>query len=125
MLVDLVRAKFEPLGYRITGYTTPAEALDAVRADPIGFDVVVTDYNMPGMSGVEVARALTQIRADLPVVLVSGYLSSETHLEALASEIKAVIYKPALLQQMEGVVTRLFEKPPHSSTSARHETDPQ
>ena len=75
MLVELVRAWFEPRGYRVTGCTLAAEALDAVRANPAGFDVVVTDYNMPGMSGLQVAQALARIRASLPVVLVSGHLS--------------------------------------------------
>jgi len=125
MLVDLVRAKLEPHGYRITGCTTAAEALAAVSADPAGFDVVVTDYNMPGMSGLEVARALIQIRADLPVVLVSGYLSSETHMATLAAGVKEIVYKPNMLRQLEDVVARIIDRPPHSSTSARHETDPQ
>ena len=122
MLVDLVRAKLEPLGYRITGYTKPTEALAAVGADPGGFDVVVTDYNMPGMSGLEVARALTHIRADLPVVLVSGYLSPETHRTALDAEIKEIVYKPNMLQELEEVVARVIDRTPHASTSTDHVT---
>ncbi len=117
MLVDLVRAKLEPLGYRVTGYTKPTEALAAVGADPDGFDVVVTDYNMPGMSGIEVARALTRLRADLPVVLVSGYLSPETRKAAFDAEIKEIVYKPSMLQQLEEVVARLIDTRPHPSTS--------
>jgi signal transduction histidine kinase/ActR/RegA family two-component response regulator len=117
MLVDLVRAKLEPLGYRIIGYTKPTEALAAVAADPDGFDIVVTDYNMPGMSGIEVARALTRLRADLPVVLVSGYLSPETQTAAFDVAIKEIVYKPSVLQQLDDVVARLIDTRPHPSTS--------
>ena len=114
MLVELVRATFEPLGYRITGYTKAAEALAAVGADPAGFDVVVTDYNMPGMSGLDVARALTHIRADLPVVLVSGYLSQTVHERALTADIKEIVYKPAMLQQLGDVLARLLDTPQYT-----------
>ena len=112
MLVELVRAKFESLGYRVTGYTKPTEALDEIRADPAGFDIVVTDYNMPGMSGLEVASALAQLRADLPVVLVSGYLSPAAQAATLATGIKEIVYKPTVLQQLESVIARLLDAPP-------------
>ncbi len=114
MLVELVRAKFESLGYRVTGYTKPAEALDEIRADPAGFDIVVTDYNMPGMSGLEVASALAQLRADLPVVLVSGYLSPAAQAATLATGIKEIVYKPTVLQQLESVIARLLDAPPQA-----------
>ena len=112
MLVELIRAKFEPLGYRVTGCTKPTEAIDAIRADPSGFDVVVTDYNMPGLSGLEVATALAQLRADLPVVVVSGYLSPTAQAAMLAAGIKEIVYKPTLLQQLGDVIARLTDTPP-------------
>lgn len=112
MLVELVRALFEPRGYRITGCTKPAEALALVRADPDAFDAVVTDYNMPKMSGLEVARELAQIRRTLPVVLVSGYLTPEDQATALAAEVKEIIHKPTMLQELGTVLTRLLDRPP-------------
>lgn len=51
MLVGLVKARSQSMGYRVTGSTNPHKAIEAVRADPDNFDVVVTDYNMPEMSG--------------------------------------------------------------------------
>ncbi len=114
MLVELVRAQFEQLGYRVTGYTRPTEALEAIHADPGGFDVVVTDYNMPGMSGLEVARALARIRADLPVVLVSGYLSPTTQATLRAAGITEIVDKPTMLRQLGDVIARLLDKPPQA-----------
>lgn len=94
MLVELVRAWFEPRGYRVTGCLLASEALDAVRADPMGFDVVVTDYNMPRMSGLQLAQAFARIRANLPVVLVSGHLSPTAQAASLATNIKAMGSNP-------------------------------
>ncbi|MCX5724544.1 MAG: ATP-binding protein [Nitrospirae bacterium] len=114
MLVELVRVQFERLGYRVSGYTKPTEALEAVRADPGGFDVVVTDYNMPGMSGLEVARALARLRADLPVVLVSGYLSPTAQAALRAAGITEIIDKPNMLRQLGDVIPRLLDRPPQA-----------
>ena len=114
MLVELVRAWFEPRGYRVTGCMLAAEALDAVRADPTGFDVVVTDYNMPGMSGLQLAQALARINANLPVVLVSGHLSPSAQAASLATNIKAMVSKTIMWQHLEGVVNRLLNTPPQA-----------
>lgn len=108
MLVELVRALLEPAGYRVSGFTNATEAVGAVQADPGHFDVIVTDYNMPGMSGVEVARVVEQVRADLPIVLVSGYLTPTEHEHALGGNVKAIIYKPVMLHQLRDVVARLI-----------------
>lgn len=59
--------------------------------NPGQYDLAVTDYNMSGMSGVEMASALREIRADLPVVLVSGYITEELRAKAPAAGIRELI----------------------------------
>ena len=76
-LVFLASRVLKRLGYRVSGYTRPEEALAAVRADPGQFDLVVTDLNMPRISGLEVAGELLRLRPALPVVLASGYITEE------------------------------------------------
>ncbi|MEC4889916.1 MAG: ATP-binding protein [Nitrospira sp.] len=109
MLVELVRALFEPQGYQVTGCTKPAEALALVRANPDGFDAVVTDYNMPELSGLDVAREVMKICATLPVVLVSGYLTPAEQASVLAAGVKETIPKPTMLQELGAVLTRLLD----------------
>ncbi|MBI3790376.1 MAG: MASE1 domain-containing protein [Gemmatimonadetes bacterium] len=58
---------------RVVAVTSSAEALERLRADPDGFDVLVTDLTMPGMDGLELAAAMREVKADLKVLLVSGY----------------------------------------------------
>ncbi len=93
-IVSLMRRLLERQGYRVSAFTNPEEAVAAVQADSSQFDLVVTDYNMPKMSGLEVAIALRNIRADLPVVLASGHITEELRVSAPAAGIRKLIYKP-------------------------------
>jgi PAS domain S-box-containing protein len=106
-IVFLMTRLLEREGYRVSGYTDPRDALAAVRAQPDAFDLVVTDYNMPGMSGLEVARALREIRADLPVAVASGYITEELRAQAPAAGVSELIYKPNTVDELCGVVARL------------------
>jgi CheY-like chemotaxis protein len=60
-------------GYRVREAASPLNALQAFTADPQGFDILLTDVVMPGMSGTELASRLRELRPDLPVLFMSGY----------------------------------------------------
>ncbi|MCX7143649.1 MAG: PAS domain S-box protein [Proteobacteria bacterium] len=105
-IVYLMTRLLERRGYRVSGYTDPREALAAVRADPDQFDLTVTDYNMPGMSGLEVVRALREIRADLPIVMASGYITEELRVEAHAAGVSELVFKPNTIDDLCDAVER-------------------
>ena len=79
-LVFLVKRLLERRGYRVSAFGNQRAALDALRADPAAVDLMLTDYNMPGMSGLDVARVALTIHADLPVAIASA--SSTKHCAA-------------------------------------------
>ena len=105
-IIFLMKRLLERQGFRVSGFTDPREALAAVRANAGQFDLVVTDYNMPGMSGLEVAQELKAIRADLPVVLASGYITEELRAKAPAAGISELIYKPNTVDELCEAVAR-------------------
>jgi CheY-like chemotaxis protein len=106
-LVLLSTRLFERLGYRVSGYTKAPDALAAFRASPDSFDIAVTDYNMPGASGLDVARDLLEVRADLPIVLASGYITDELQAHALQIGVRHLLYKPNTVEELCEVVHRL------------------
>ncbi len=81
--------------------------LAGARADPGQFDLAVTDYNMPGMSGLDVACALREIRADLPVAMASGYITEELRAQAPAAGVIELLYKPNTVDELCALVARL------------------
>ncbi|GAC1346015.1 MAG: hypothetical protein NVSMB18_27050 [Acetobacteraceae bacterium] len=62
----------EELGYRVMQAASGAEALDKLRENP-GFEVMVTDIRMPGMSGLELSDLAGSRHRDLKIILISGY----------------------------------------------------
>jgi len=72
---------------------------------------VVTDRNMPGISGLEVARELSRLRPELPVVLASGYITEELRAHALQAGVRQLIYKPNTVEELCDVVQRLAGEP--------------
>ncbi len=106
-IVFLMTRLLERHGYRVSGYTDAQAAISAVRARPSQFDLVVTDYNMPGMSGLEVAQSLKEIKASLPVAMASGYITDELRSQAPAAGVSALIYKPNTVDELCEAVARL------------------
>ena len=107
-LVFLVQRLLRRRGYQVTAFTDPREAEAALRADPQAYDLLVTDYNMPGYSGVDLVRVARSIRADLPVALASGYVTPEIEHAALAEGARALIHKPNDVEEMCATVQRLI-----------------
>jgi len=70
------------------------------------FDLAVTDYNMPQLSGLEVAEALREIRADLPAVLASGSITEELRAKAPAAGIRELICKPNTVDDLCDALAR-------------------
>jgi type VI secretion system protein ImpG len=79
------------------------------RARPMDFDLMVTDYNMPGYSGVQLLRAAKAIRPGLPVALASGYVTPEIEQNAFDAGASALVYKPNDVNELCETVQRLIQ----------------
>jgi len=98
----------ERWGYRVSAYFEQREALDAVLSGKISVDLVVTDFNMPGTSGLEIARAIRDALPELPVILVSGYVNQELRTRAAAAGVRELISKPQDLEELRDAVQNIF-----------------
>lgn len=88
------RIFLERLGYRVSMFTHPEAALAAFWSEPDAFDALVTDYQMPAMTGLELSRRVLAARPGLPVFMASGF-SGHADAEALREEgITALLQKP-------------------------------
>jgi two-component system cell cycle sensor histidine kinase/response regulator CckA len=106
-LVFLVTRVLTRKGFVVTTFSDPLQAQSALNANPMQFDLLVTDYNMPGFSGLDRLRAAKAIRPDLPVALASGYVTQEIEISALEAGACALIYKPNDVNELCETVQRL------------------
>lgn len=93
------------LGFAVVTARGGVEALERCGADGAGIDLVLMDLTMPGMGGVEVAHAIRAIRADLPIVLVTGY--GDLPVES-GDVFAAMITKPFDVAAIREVIARVL-----------------
>jgi PAS domain S-box-containing protein len=107
-LVDLGKEVLESLGYRVSGITSSLQALEAFRAQPGGFDLVITDMTMPGLTGKELALELLAIRPDIPIILCTGFSEVVDENQAKAAGIREFIMKPYLVSDLADAVRKVL-----------------
>jgi len=94
VMVRLMTAQLEGSGVSVRGFTVPEDGIAAFSEDPSAFDLVITDYNMPRLSGFDVAAELCRLRPDVPVLVITGYITDELRDKVSESGARGIIYKP-------------------------------
>lgn len=105
-LASLGKSMLERLGYRVTTQISSVEALKTFSAQPLDFDLVITDQTMPFMSGAEFAKVLLEIRPQLPVILATGYSTAIDSEKAQAIGIREFLHKPNTAQSLGQAIHR-------------------
>jgi CheY-like chemotaxis protein len=108
-LVKLHKKGLERYGYEVTGTTSSKEALKLFSASPYDFDLIITDQTMPYLSGAELATSMLKIRADIPIILCTGfsYMVTEENAEELG--IKKFLLKPVGLKNLHTNIREIID----------------
>jgi CheY-like chemotaxis protein len=93
-LAQLGGELLESLGYKVATKTSGLEALEAFRADPESFDLVITDMTMPGLRGEQLAREIMALRPGTPIILCTGFSELIDEAQARDMGIREFIMKP-------------------------------
>ena len=120
MMVVMVQGLLQYAGYRVTTCRDAPTAVAAVRADPAGFDAVVTDFNMPFGSGLDVALAVRALRPGLPVVISSGFLSDELCAAAENAGVRHLLRKENTVEELCDMLRQVLLRPGTDATSSQH-----
>lgn len=107
-LVMLAIRHLTRMGYEVVGATSAEQALEIFRKEPEAFTAVMTDLNMPGRSGLALAGDVLAIRADVPVIVASGFVSDELRSQASAAGVRHVVYKPSTVEELAEVVHQIL-----------------
>ena len=109
-LRELFRLALEGKGFIVDAVETGKQGLDIY--DATGHDVVVVDYQLPDMTGIEIGRALLERTENLPLVLITGQGSERLAVEALTMGFSNYVVKEGAsvyLELMPGVISALLK----------------
>jgi PAS domain S-box-containing protein len=109
-LVDLGKEALESLGYQVSAKMTSLEALETFRAQPEGFDLVITDMTMPGLTGKELAKELLALRPDIPIILCTGFSEIVDENQAKEAGIREFVMKPYVVSNLANIVRKVLKQ---------------
>ncbi|MDJ0876253.1 MAG: ATP-binding protein [Desulfobacterales bacterium] len=112
MLTDIGRQMLQRLGYQVTTRTSSIEALEAFRARPNDFDLVISDMTMPNLTGDRLARSLLAIRDDIPVILCTGFSALLETTRAREMGVRAYLSKPLSIRELARTVRTVLDSDP-------------
>lgn len=108
VLTLMVSRLLERANFRVTVFSQGAQALAWLQQAPWAVDALVTDLNMPGLSGLEVLREALALRASLPVIIGSGNLSLEALAEAQRAGVRATFNKQNVLDELPALLAEVL-----------------
>lgn len=109
-LVFLIRRLLEIEGFKVSAFSEQSEAIAAVEADGDAFDLVVTDFNMPGMNGIEVMQKMLSINPALKTAIASGFVDEALTEAAREAGVTRLIFKESAVEDFCAVIRELIDE---------------
>jgi CheY-like chemotaxis protein len=97
------------MGYRVQAETDSPRALSIFSESPEFFDLVITDMNMPNLTGKQLAVEMLKIRPDLPIILCSGFSEPISEQSAEELGIKGYLVKPIGIKELAKTVRTILD----------------
>ena len=108
-LVLMNQKILESLGYTVTATTSSVDALKLFREQPYDFDLVLTDMTMPQMHGIELAKQIFGVRANIPIIICTGFSELINDEKAKTLGIRGFIMKPVLKSDLARSVRKALD----------------
>jgi CheY-like chemotaxis protein len=104
----VVTRVLERKGHRITATPDGLKAWEALAAAPAAFDAVIMDLNMPGLTGIELARRAHALPYTGPLIVMSGRIGDDEQAELRECGVAAFIAKPFSIAAFEQAIADAF-----------------
>jgi len=105
----IIRRSLQALGVEaVTEASDGIQAVELFKASG-GFDVVLTDWNMPGKTGLEVAREIRTLNKHVPIVMVTTEAEKARVLEAIQAGVSDYLVKPFTTEALQKKLERLLQ----------------
>ncbi len=109
LIIQLLQDYFVELGFGVEVAYSAEEALEKLN-DGVVFDLVISDINLPGKSGIDLLKIIGELKENLPVVLLTGLKTLDNAISAVQSGAADYITKPFELKSVQQIVDRILKK---------------
>jgi two-component system cell cycle sensor histidine kinase/response regulator CckA len=110
-IIEVAKVMLPRLGYRVTACNRPREALEVLQKNGGDIDLLMTDFSMPDMNGIDLIRAAVLIKPSLPTVLLTGYGRPIDSRAAVGLNISEVINKPFTMENLASTIQGALARP--------------
>jgi two-component system response regulator AtoC len=94
------------LGLEVVEASSGSEGIE--KAQQVEFQILITDYKMPDMTGIEMIREILKFKRDFKIVILSGFVAEITNEMLEGIEVSAILQKPADLGVLERIITQIL-----------------
>ena len=109
-IIRLEKQMLERLGYQVTEYSSSEDAFKEFKTNSENFDLVITDMAMPNMTGDNLAKKMLSIKADLPIVICTGFSEKINKKQAQAIGVKGLLMKPVVKREMAQMIRKVLDE---------------
>lgn len=96
-------------GYDVVGHSAAGDALLLLEEDK-AFDLIITDINMPGLTGLDLLKSVGQFESDIPVIMITAYGSPDSAVEAMKLGAADYITKPFRIEEIKARISAAVER---------------
>ena len=115
-LMEMCRETLSRAGFFVTCTTDAFQALEIFRHSPDSFDLVMTDFSMPGMNGIELSRKISAISPEKPILLCTGFGNSIPRSLTKPAGITRIVSKPVSSKDLIYVIRQTLDRPSQACT---------
>jgi DNA-binding NtrC family response regulator len=101
----------EDLGYQVISEAGGSAALSVIKNGGVDIDLLVTDYCMPDMSGLDLVTELRRILPDVPVIMMTAYGSIDNYFKSMSLGVFEYVHKPVGNAEFERIIKKALHKP--------------
>lgn len=109
-ILNIADCYLSNLGYRIEVFNNAVDACHKFRMHPDRYDLIVTDYSMPGKNGLELSQCALSIRPDIPIILCTGYAEDVDEEVTQSNGISEFVLKPVSPLELGRIIRKVLDK---------------
>ncbi len=109
-IVDMISLVLRQLGYRVTAFDNSIKALELFQKTPQDFDLIITDMTMPNMTGLTLSKEIRKIRADVPIIICTGYSDQINEKKCKMHDIQGYVMKPVGKMVLSEIIRNVLDK---------------